>query len=553
MNSSDSSWWGLLTGQCAPVDELASMACSQNDDSQQFRASDSFLAPHRADRPMGCIIETNQVLKAIQHQGDEMMRRDYRKRIDETEESLRKESARQEICQDRAASMWDDDVMSAFGDIAPSVAMTEARTDITSGTEATRFAANLDRYSRARPKYNSIPRPPSFTVLGAIQPYPSSNDSADVMGMKHRFASVSASNERIDDDLRALKQGTPLLHPDQSGCSGIVAPCRGEPVGIVIKEEYYHALHLQLHFHCIDFYRNCFLPMFPKSPIPRGLSLSQKSLDHSPCRPFRERPPQMVRSGSWSSASTNSPSRGVVDFGTSGIRSWPVKFLVDESSFMDLAMTGSLGLVDRGVALTPSTTRKPPEHYLVLMNRRSGVPLAVCALKSKYGEPVVRIYATKQRVIGQHPATSTGSLGLDWSDSYPLFAWAEFNAEGEFPLPVRYSVYMSSGSAGRFEKEASYRAYHKTVGSPDIMVVGRTETEDQFKGCATLSLKRDEADHSLHFACLSLSHGIDPALLICFAAIVDETMERTMRLQCDVSRQRRIKKCGTPRREQGNQ
>ena len=518
------------------------MGCSQKDDTQ-FRASDSFLAPHRADRPMGCIIETSQVFKAIEHQGDEMMRRDYRKRIDETEDKLRKESGRQEMHQDRASTLWDEDVMSACGDIAPSEAMTQARTDITSATEATRYAANLDRYSRAKPKYNAMSRPPSFTVLSSIQSHPSSHYSADVMGLKHQFASMSVSNERIDEDLRALKRGTPLLHPDQARCRGIVAPCLGGPVGIVLKEEYYHALHLQIHFHCIDFYRNSFLPMFPESPKQRGISTPQ-ALDISPCREFWERTPQMVRSGSSSSsASTDSPSCGVVDYGNR-IRSWPVKFLVDDSSFMDLAMAGSLGLVDRGLVKTSSNSRKPPEHYLVLMNRRSGVPLVVCALKSKFGDPVVRMYATKQRVTGQHPASSTGRLGLNWSASYPLFPWAEFNAEGEFPLPVRYSMYVSSGSAGRFEKEASYRAYHKTVGSPEIMVVGRTETEDQFKGCATLSLKRDDDDDSLRFACLSLSRGIDPALLICLAAVIDETMERSMRRHCDLSRQRRIKKNG---------
>ena len=32
-----------------------------------------------------------------------------------------------------------------------------------------------------------------------------------------------------------------------------------------------------------------------------------------------------------------------------------------------------------------------------------------------------------------------------------------------------------------------------------------------------------------------ISRGIDPALMICFAAIIDETLENTMRLNCELS------------------
>lgn len=469
-----------------------------------------------------------------------MMRRDYKNRMNESEGIRRMEMARTEMHINRASS-WEEDVMSVVGERVPSITMTEAKTDITTGTVATRLAANLDRYSKIKPKYNRMQRTPSLTILDAIQNNRSSSASAkslDLLGIRNRFASKSASKKLGQSpERRSLKRGTPVINPNEA-CLTTLSPCLGENVGIVLKEEYYHALHLQLHFHALDFYRKSFLPMFPNSPIPMGL---QRSLSRNSCHSLTERPPQLIKSVSSSTTSTRSPTRGV-GFGIIDVPSLPIKFMVDESPFMDLGIAGTLGLVDRGNKSPSKVMKKSPEHYLVLINRRSGVPLAVCALKSPYGEPVIRIYATKQRVVGQHPAASTTSLGLDWSAPYPLYAWAEVTAVGEFPLPVKYSMYMAAGSNGCFEKEASYRAYHKTVGSPDILVVGRTETEHQFTGCATLSMQTDEADDELHFSTLSISRGIDPALLICFAAIVDETMERTMRLQCEVAGQRRANK-----------
>jgi len=206
---------------------------------------------------------------------------------------------------------------------------------------------------------------------------------------------------------------------------------------------------------------------------------------------------------------------------------------------MDLAVTGSLGLVDRQKSRRrePATQRKvlkSPEHYMVLLNRRSGIPLAVCELEAATrGPPVVRIYATKRRTFGQRPAASTKALGLDWTDSFPLYTWAEIVTEGHYPEQVRYSIFMASGSDGRFEENPSYRAVQGASGSPVIRMVGRTEREDSYSGCAVLSFDcgEDSAGDNDIFFRLSLSKGIDPALLLCFAAFIDESMEKTMRMQ----------------------
>jgi hypothetical protein len=94
---------------------------------------------------------------------------------------------------------------------------------------------------------------------------------------------------------------------------------------------------------------------------------------------------------------------------------------------------------------------------------------------------------------------------------------------------------MATGSDGRFEIRPSYCAVHESSGSPEIKVVGRTERETYHAGCAVVSLCKESnasADDDEAFVRLSISRGIDPALLICFAAFVDEALEKTMRMQC---------------------
>ena len=96
-----------------------------------------------------------------------------------------------------------------------------------------------------------------------------------------------------------------------------------------------------------------------------------------------------------------------------------------------------------------------------------------------------------------------------------------------------FKIFLAKGNDGRFEESPSYRAEHASVGSPEIRVVGKTERDTEYSGCATLSLCRDEGvvEEDDLFVNLSVAKGIDPALLICFAQVVDEAMEKTMRQQ----------------------
>jgi len=522
-------------GQCPMMPEPA-FGCSQRDEKSGIIRSgaltcaggnqkddESFLVPHRPDLAMRSIVDPTHVYEIIMFQAEILTRR---------AELVYKEGLGREN-----SNMGD----TASEDYEPS---TFAPSTFTQGTEltsysvATRVAGNYDKYSNPKRRYNKpnaktrdlLPRKSisNDRVMEAI------NDGVNASSRKREPSQKGQQETSIacgDGRAAQVLKSNPALR--------LVAPCVGlQPVVKTqfSREEFYNVLQLKMKLHLTKYYQNHYLAMFPESPMPAGLI--GKSF------PDKQNSPPELSPSSSDSSSRESATRDVA-FG-SGIASSSIRLSANDSSFLDLAITGSLGLIDRGTGNSVShfpSQQKIPSHYLVLINRRSGVPLAVCALKSHHGPPVVRIFATKSRVVGQRPAASTEDLGLTWTASYPLFAWAEFTTEGEFPMPARYSLYMASGSEGRFEKEPSYRASHMRTGSPDISMVGRTQTETDYSGCALFSVASDESNgNGEPFLSLSISRGIDPALMICFAAIVDETVEKTMRLHCELNTRKEMRR-----------
>lgn len=296
--------------------------------------------------------------------------------------------------------------------------------------------------------------------------------------------------------------------------------------------------------------------------------------------------------GSSSSSSSNSSSdashRGKCSerdgtFVGVGPPSHPVRLLVTDAIFMDLAVTGSLGWVNRrrrhqsnmstsneAAAAAPPTVPTTPERHLVLLNRRSGIPLAVCALETPTGggglgsATTVHVYATKRRTLNQEPATSTRALDLDWSSSssslsassekggdLPLYHWADVVMEGKYPDRVRYAIHVAAATENgikhrhlKTEAQPRFVAAHDSLSSPEIAVWGRTDRETVRSGCAVLTLCRPSpapiatttttppsSSSEPAFWRLCVSQGIDPVLLVCWAAIVDEAVERAIQLQ----------------------
>jgi hypothetical protein len=106
---------------------------------------------------------------------------------------------------------------------------------------------------------------------------------------------------------------------------------------------------------------------------------------------------------------------------------------------------------------------------------------------------------------------------------------------------------MATGSDGRFEESPSFHAFHKNSSAREIQILGKTERDTALSGAAVLALCRDadgypmtassgeeddedDLEQDVYFR-VSIARGIDPALVLCFAAFVDEALEKNMRLQ----------------------
>ena len=210
---------------------------------------------------------------------------------------------------------------------------------------------------------------------------------------------------------------------------------------------------------------------------------------------------------------------------------------VNGDPFLDLAVAGSLGLLDQSrlsqeKGMANVQKYKCLDHYIILMSHTSGVPIAVCALKTQLGLPVARIYCTKRRVAGQRRAALTSKLGFHWTYAFPLYPWAEVKTNGIYPMPFNFSIYMATGADGTFEETPSYRATSNIfTACPEIRVIGQSDSEETSSGCAILKAHQDD-DVSYPSLELSIARGVDPGLFICFAAVVDEIMERSLRQSC---------------------
>lgn len=290
------------------------------------------------------------------------------------------------------------------------------------------------------------------------------------------------------------------------------------------------------------FYSDRYLVMFPTGLQPRGAQSSPK----------RDDLPELVSDASSNSSESSRSGNSQFSEHDALPPTSSVRCAITDELFLDLAITGSLGLIPRSGRTrngpsSPSSrgflikgNLKSPDHYIVLINRRNGIPLAVCAMKAAAGPPIVRIYATRQCVPGQRPAATTNQLGLEWAKDLPLFAWSEVESDGNFRNKMKFSIFMANGSEGCYEAKPSYEAtLDGSSNHPVIEMVGRTETEVAFSDCALISIQADEQrdkrknmDHELSFH-LDLAQWIDPALMICFTAIVDEVIEKSIRTACN--------------------
>lgn len=277
-------------------------------------------------------------------------------------------------------------------------------------------------------------------------------------------------------------------------------------------------LRLTMRANFSTFYHTVYLRRFPQQVIKKGSALA-RTVDLP--GQVTDKEANMLRSA-MSVDTSNTQRNGQYD----ALRS--IRHAYSKDVFMRLGIQGSLGLLAAlkgDVSGTGGIRRSPKKtsmKQLVLIDLGTRAPVAVCALKSLYGPPVVRIHSPNPSIFCQAP-----SAGIKF-EGRALYPWAEIRVEGEFPLPVRYSVSLAIGN-DRFESEPSYRGSHLRVGSPDISVVGKTEKESVMSGCAIITLGKGGRSNDRFY--ISIARGVDPSLFLCFAAVVDEILEHTMRMQ----------------------
>mmetsp|Transcript_22422 Transcript_22422/g.39419 ORF Transcript_22422/g.39419 Transcript_22422/m.39419 type:complete len:589 (-) Transcript_22422:47-1813(-) len=511
-----------------------------------------FLKLHRPDMAQRCIIDPDEVMEQLLLQADELLRR---RGLVQYEESEEVEDDHMSINRSKTMDDFEDRYEDGQGtnfDGVSQVGATSMISGTTSASRSTIVAGNI-RNDRKNFKKKMRSRFGDGTVASSL-----SGRNTNSSSMKSLLESV---NELEDEDsLDSIKEITIEDHMS-SASSKLNVATHGNRTSFLSgfvrhsvsevdsrRDHYMSVLRLKMKARLGQFYSQRFLMMFPDGPRPHGIDLPKRKSDSVP---------DLTQDSSSDSSSSGDSSH--IDYGNLP-PAIPVKCSVTDDAFLDLAITGCLGLVPRqgtnsrsssyqSRKVTTNRNLKSPDHYIVLINRRSGIPLAVCALKAASGDPIVRIYATRKRVFAQKPAATTQQLGLDWSDDLPLYSWAEVVSEGRFPDEMKFSIFMANGSEGRFSPQASYEAsFDGNLKQPVIMMMGKTDMDTTFSGCALISIRVDEDTGATHrksgFSnlCLQidLSRGIDPALLICFTAIADEVIEKSMRLQCKEQARKRI-------------
>jgi hypothetical protein len=493
----------------------------------------TFLKVHIEDRPEKCLMSTEEVVSALVKQAMELLRRGVD--IDDVSSLFFYDDCEPPAMSHKVTSLqFSDATVAAPSTYAPSDLNQSTVTGVTTNTNEAQIVGNnahADRSGiirRKQPESKGSISQSMPSILGAVY--------ANEVEMQEQLQDAITKVSKKETEIRRLGR---LIRSIEAG-----EGCTMIPVGLVqdplpaqfgpLAREYMTILQVRMKPRFTDYFQSHFVRLLPDSAltreVSRGITLNRMSPLNTSTRVAGQPPLTRIHSDSTTSVEETLESRV-------GPPSDPVRLVATGSPFADLGLTGSLGLIHRrGGTSSRSVAGRvnPPGHYIVLLNRRTGVPLAICALKAGWtGPPIVRIYATKRRMYGQRPASTTQKLGLDWSKSLSLFPWAEIVTEGRYPSRVTYSIFLAFGNNGRFEESPSYRAEHASVGSPTIRIVGRTEREQQKSGCAILTLCREDGaiEENDLFWNLSIAKGIDPALFLCFAAFVDEAIEKTMRQQ----------------------
>ncbi len=485
-----------------------------------------FLQAHPPDIPRRCVVDQSKIKRAIWLQSDELLRHDGKLKM--------KGISVDELQGQHCVTTFHKNQMN-FGKVSePSIV-----SGITSASNTTLVRKNTIQNLKSE-----------------------GNDPFDVYAETYTEPSSLSPNERS-----IVKEARNNIYADQGmrtqhrfNSRPFEGHSENTSFDMSEREHCMPVLRLKMRANLGWFYTQHYLKMFPRElqTIVGKVPQKEKWIPELKCA---------SSDGSFSSNSSSSSSDNTYCTKYGSIPVTPIKCPITDVSLLDLAITGCLGLVPQRQdhkALGSSRRQlrdcngKIPDHCIVLINKRFGSPLAVCVLKETYGSPIIRIYATKQMAFAQKHETTTKQLGLDWADDLALYAWADVTTEGDFPNEMNFDIFMVNRFDGCFSSQPCYStSFHgQTIDdrlalrSPVMKMVGRTDNERHSSGCAlfwmqaneTMSSDRsEEAPDSLSFR-INIAQGIDPALLICFTAIVDEILEKSMRTRCQTHTRGRTRK-----------
>lgn len=513
--------------------------------SDRFQSHDrqrkNFLDAHRPNCPQRCFVDQSEIKRAAWLQSDELLRRHGRLKMHGTSENGRSQQIismheNQNFVDTSAMKNKDND------DRKSMISEPSMVSAITSASRTTVGRTNTKRISK-----NDRPTNIFSSVSGSSSISPTNLNNAGKDDMNY-LVSDNYMKRPIEEQL-AYARAKLYANHEALNIEKNAISYNQSVSNYAERHECMSVLRLKMKANIGKFYTQRYLTMFQseREPILGTIPNREEEVPELTC--------ESSDSSFSSSSSSTSDHSNCMNYGFMP-PIIPVKCSITNQSLFDFAITGCLGLVPREQdhkALRSSRRQlrhqyeNIPENCIVLLNKRSGAPLAVCSLKATSGSPVVRIYATRQMAFAQKPIATTQQLGLDWTEDLPLYEWAEVKYEGDLLDEMSFTVFMVKRFDGYFPSQPSYKAWfdgyaaddNEAVRSPVIKMVGRTDSERNMSGCALIWIEADEmtrrmqtenvCDLSFH---INLAQGIDPGFVICFTAIVDEILEKSMRMQC---------------------
>lgn len=349
-----------------------------------------FLQPHKEERAPRRILDTKEVAKAFAMQAEELLKRER----DEEENSRRLNGVQIDgEGEGEAESIFRDDASALTAStLAYSIATRSA------AGKSGNVSSNMSAVTAATPQRSNgnskcLPRGRSAKKNKKPPKLRSGKFLAETQKIQAAIKEELFPTPQQALGVSNLINSSQYILDQDSICTDMLTLFESDDKIKLMRKVRKHmeVIHLKMQPHCVKYHNSKSISrLMPNNPVTQAVSLGNlrsPPRDSSPDDDGTRLSRATLSDSSSSSLSTD------IGFGAAPPSS-PVRLLVTQTVFMDLAVTGCFGLVDRKRTGSeqrhqqqPSSLRrrrlKSPDEFLVLLNRRSGVPIAVGALKAQ--------------------------------------------------------------------------------------------------------------------------------------------------------------------------